>query len=335
MNKVRYAVVGCGDIAHSYHLPALTSLAAAEFAVACDVVEERAKETAAKFRAADYCTDYRQVIARNDIDLVCIFSKIDSHTEIAVAAAEAGKHVFVQKPFAKTIAAGQRMVEVAAAHGVEVTPSFMHRYFDESMAAAELTRAGRIGRIEFIRIRNGTCNPRHTVPSYGGALMDIGAHGVDLLRSLTGQEIAAVSARVEGDEPAPPDGSDLLGSEVNAWMHYRLSGGAIVSHEVQWSQRAGTVRFEAQIYGTEGTIFLRAPRTGAELEIASLDGDKMEWETPTLPGRPDGEAHHDALIQSIASNNWTAQTGADGIAVLKVCEAARRAADSGCWVEIG
>jgi len=92
---VRYAVVGCGGIATGYHLPALVRLEDAHLVMACDLLEERASRTAEEFGAEGYCADYREVLARKDLDLVCIFTKVDSHAEIAIAAAQQGRHVFV------------------------------------------------------------------------------------------------------------------------------------------------------------------------------------------------------------------------------------------------
>ncbi|MFQ5810476.1 MAG: Gfo/Idh/MocA family protein, partial [Armatimonadota bacterium] len=215
-----------------------------------------------------------------------------------------------------------------------------------NMALKQDVAEGRIGDVEFLRMRNGTMNARETAPSYGGALMDIGAHGIDLIRALTGQEIARVSARLgqgdasdrkraySGGDGRPNPDRVLLGNEVNAWMQYELSGGTVVSHEVQWSQTAGTFRFQVEVYGTQGTIFLRVPRTGEDLAIASGAEKRPDFVVPELPGRPMGQALHEELIRSVATGEWNAQVGEDGVAVLRVCEAARRADEGDCWVDV-
>jgi predicted dehydrogenase len=350
MKTIRYAVVGCGGIANHYHLPALTAVPGTAFALACDLVQERAEGTAATFGAEDYCTDYRRVMADEGIDLVCLFTKVRAHAEIAIAAAEAGKHVFVQKPFAQTLAQGRAMIAAAERNGVHIAPSFMHRYFDESVAAAEIIDQGRLGRLEFIRQRNATRNPPETAPSFGGSLMDIGAHGIDLLRSLTGQRIVRVCAELHdpGFQPSEwttldPEQS-LLGSEINAFLLYELADGATASHEVQWSARAGTSRFQTEVYGTEGTLYLRVPGTDAALSYASTadlpQGAKrtFTWTTPELPGRRMGLAQHEAVIESVRAcaegGDWTAQTGKEGMAVLAVCAAARQSAATGKWINV-
>jgi len=126
----------------------------------------------------------------------------------------------------------------------------------------------------------------------------------------------------------------LLGGEVNAWMHYELSEGTLVSHEVQWSQAAGTSRFQVEVYGTEGTIFIRVPRTGDDLAVAIGAEKRPDFVAPELPERPMGQANHEPVIRSIATGEWEAQTAEDGMAVLRVCEAARRTAENDCWVDV-
>ncbi len=343
-DAVRYACVGCGSIANNYHLPALERIDAAEFTVACDIDEGRARETARKFGAPMIATDYEYVVERDDIDLVCVFTKVDSHAEIAVSAANAGKHVFIQKPFARSVAEGRAMVEAAEVAGTRMMPSFMHRYFDESLMAAGLVAEGAIGELELMRQRNCCRNPRESAPSYGGAMMDIGAHGIDLVRGVSGSEVVRVCAKL--DEPdvspdEPREERDLRGGEVNAFMLYELDSGATVSHEVQWSQAAGASRFQSEIYGTHGTILLRMPRTDADLAVHSTPGsddprgESVAWETPELPGRGLGAAQHEALIEALLTGHTgNAQTVEDGLAVLKVCEAARQSAISGCWEDV-
>ena len=350
MTPIRYAVVGCGGIANNYHLPALTAIEGGEFVVACDLVEDKARQTAEKFGAAHWTLDYREAVARDDVDLVCVFTKIDMHAEISIAAMQAGKHVFQQKAFARTLREGREMVAAAEANRVQLVTSFMHSFFDESLAAAEWVQSGKIGRIEFVRQRNATGNPRHTAPSYGGAMMDIGAHGIALIRAITGEQIVRVASRLEteGAEASPEaeidtdrPNMDLLiqGEELNAWMLYELSGGATVSHEVQWSQRGGTARFQTEVYGTEGSVLVRVPRTGEDLAAAHLVGEpgaesrKFDWVTPELPGRPMGQAHHEWLLGAIRKGDPVCR-GDDGMAVLQVCEAIRRSAAAGAWVDV-
>ena len=342
---VRYAVVGCGRIARGYHMPALAKLEDAHLVVACDMLEETAVKAAGEFGADAYTVDYREVIEKDDIDLVCIFTKVEMHAEIAIAAVQNGHHVFLQKPFARTLREGQAMIDAAKANNRLLMTSFMHSYHDESLAAAEWIRSGRIGNIEFVRQRNATGNARETVPSYGGALMDIGSHGVDLIRTVTGMDLTAVCARI-GPDISPPPGvtqewddpldRPLVGGEANAFMLYELTNGATVSHEVQWSARGGTSRFQMEVYGTKGSLFLRMPRTGEDLAVSLVTdagARSMAWVVPELPGSPPGHVHHRAILDAVVTGEAD-PPGAHGMAALRVFEAARRSRETGAWARI-
>ena len=342
---VRYAVVGCGGIANGYHLPALSKLEGGRFMVACDLIEERATRAADDFGAEEYTLDYREIMGRDDIDLVCIFTKIEAHAEIALAAIEGGHHVFMQKSFGRTLREGQSLIDAATAKGTLLITSFMHSYFDESVAAAEWVRSGKIGEIEFVRQRNATSNPRHTAPSYGGALSDIGSHGIDLIRTVTGMDIVAVCAQIDPDIAPPPDVPEtwdapcdrpLAGGEANAYMLYKLSGGATACHEVQWAARGGCSRFQMEIYGTKGSLFLRIPRTGQDFELTLVDHEEdreIKWQTPDLPGNPMGYTQHRRIFDAVISGQAD-PPGSHGMAVLRVVDGARRSAESGGWVTI-
>lgn len=347
MQTVRYAVVGCGGIANAYHLPALVGLAGGEFVVACDLIEERAQKAVEQFGAGSYTLDYREIMAREDVDLVCIFTKVEAHCEIAIAAANAGKHVFTQKPFARNLREGHAMIAAAESNRVLLRTSFMHSYFDETVAAADWVRSGRIGKIELVRQRNATGNPRATVPSFGGAMNDIGSHGIDLIRTVLGQEITRVLAKVESDVAPPPWGypawqdpldRPLSGGEANAFLMYELADGAIATHEIQWSAHDNTSRWQTQIYGTAGSVFIRVPGAGGDLAVAALadrtqERSKLQWQALQLPGNPMGRLHHQALLDAVRARHIE-NPGHDGMVALRVFHAARQSSETGSWIEV-
>ena len=101
MKKLKIGIIGCGGIAKQKHLPALKENADLNEMIAfCDIVEERALEAAKKFGGEDakVYTDYRELLANPDIDVVHVCTPNVSHSEITVAAFEAGKHVYCEKP---------------------------------------------------------------------------------------------------------------------------------------------------------------------------------------------------------------------------------------------
>ena len=183
MKKIRFGVIGCGSIANEYHLPALRRVEGAQLVWACDLIEERAQKAKDDFGFEKYTLDYHDILNDSSIDAVCIFTKIEMHATLCIEAAAAGKHIFSQKPFAYNIEEGRKIIRAVDEAGVKLTPSFMHSYMDGSIAARRIVEEGKIGEIRHIRMRNATKNPFDSAPGYGGCMMDIGCHGMDLMES--------------------------------------------------------------------------------------------------------------------------------------------------------
>ncbi|MCK4472376.1 MAG: Gfo/Idh/MocA family oxidoreductase, partial [Anaerolineae bacterium] len=94
---VKVGLIGCGNIGVRAHLPACTQVPETELVTVCDIIEERAQAAAGRSGATAY-TDYRQLLEREDVDVVIIALPNDLHAEVTVAAADAGKHVLCEKP---------------------------------------------------------------------------------------------------------------------------------------------------------------------------------------------------------------------------------------------
>ncbi len=155
-------------------------------------------------------TDWRALIARDDIDLVDICTPGDSHAEIAVAALAAGKHVLCEKPLANTVAEAEAMTEAAACaakRGQIAMTGFNYRRLPATAQARRMVAEGRIGALRHVRavyLQDWLTDPefpltwRLTKETAGsGALGDLGAHIVDLAQYLAGERLAGVSALTE------------------------------------------------------------------------------------------------------------------------------------------
>ncbi|MBK7470149.1 MAG: Gfo/Idh/MocA family oxidoreductase [Betaproteobacteria bacterium] len=168
----------------------------------------------------------------------------------------------------------------ANAAGVHLQVSFMHRYFEEVVRARALLAEGAIGRPYSLRLRNATPGPDWGAWFYskarvgGGVVMQLGVHGIDLLRHLCG-EIDALSAHTAllRTERALADGTLVHpDNEDHALALYRLASGAIASHEMSMSEVAGCDRFTLEIYGERGTIWLRSGRGPLALHAPQYTG---------------------------------------------------------------
>ena len=243
---------------------------------------DRARVTAAavKLGWASVETDWKRLIARDDVDLVDIVTPGDTHAEIAVAALAAGKHVLCEKPLANTVADAEAMAEAAqaaAANGVRSMVGFNYRRVPALTLARKLVATGRLGTIRHVRaqyLQDWIVDPEFPLVwrldasrAGSGSLGDLGAHLIDLAQFCTGSLITGVSAVTETfvrERPLVASSSGLSGQagtergrvtvDDAAIFTARFAGGALGSFEATRfaSGHKNTMRIE--INGSAGSL---------------------------------------------------------------------------------
>ena len=229
----------------------------------CGRTESKVADAAARLGWDSYTTDWRELVSRDDIDVIDICTPGDSHAEIAIAALEAGKHVLCEKPLANTVEEARAMAAAAAeaqANGIRSMCGFNYRRVPAIALMRQLVASGRIGVIRHVRavyLQDWIVDPQFPLvwrlqrdKAGSGALGDIGAHIIDLAQYVTGQRITSVSGLTETfirERPLPSETSGLTAS-VNgdadgrrptgpvtvddaALFVARLDGGAVASFE--------------------------------------------------------------------------------------------------------
>ncbi|MFC7492738.1 MULTISPECIES: Gfo/Idh/MocA family protein [unclassified Nocardioides] len=170
----------------------------------------RAAEAAERLGWAESSADWRDVVNRDDIDVIDICTPGDTHAEIAIAALEAGKHVLCEKPLANTVAEAEAMTaaaDKARGDGVLAMVGFTYRRVPAIGLARQLIAEGRIGEIRHVRaqyLQDWISDPEAPLSwrldkakAGSGALGDIGAHIVDLTQYVTGDRIVELTGRLE------------------------------------------------------------------------------------------------------------------------------------------
>lgn len=214
-------------------------------------------DAAQKWGWAESATDWREVIARDDIDIVDIVTPGDSHAEIAIAALDAGKHVLCEKPLANTVAEAEAMADAAAraaARGVRSMVGFTYRRVPAVTFLRDLIAEGVVGTVQQVRAayrQDWLVDPEMPLAwrlqkehAGSGALGDIGAHLIDMTQFVTGQHVCAVTgtlATVVPERPLLGAGSGLSGTAAEGYgpvtvddlaiFTGRLTGGALVAFE--------------------------------------------------------------------------------------------------------
>lgn len=336
--RMRVGMLGAGFIS-DYHIAGLQE-AGADVVSIFSRTEARAQEKAQRFGIPHYTADYQGVLARDDVEAVVIATPDFTHKEIAVAAATAGKPSLIQKPMARNSQECLRIIEAAEKAGVPFYVSWMHRYFEEVVKIRELLAERILGRIYSIRQRNAT--PGAPLAWFyskekvgGGGLMQLGIHGIDLLRYLFGEieAVKATTARMK-DQVTLADGSVITpDSEDIAMAIYRLASGTIAVHETAWNEVAGTDRFRMEIYGTRGTAWLRTERGLLSLYAPDYLG-RDGWFEPDLPKHPFGWRQHHHFLAMVRGEEPPDSSARDGLASVLVAEAIYRSADSDNWEEV-
>ncbi|GAA1935878.1 Gfo/Idh/MocA family oxidoreductase [Microbacterium aoyamense] len=272
-----------------------------EMAVVVGRDAAKTEASARKWGWAEAATDWREVIARDDIDVVDIVTPGDTHAEIALAALAAGKHVLCEKPLANTVTEAEEMTAAAdraAAAGVRSMVGFTYRRVPATTFARDMVAAGRIGRIRQVRAEylqdwlmdaEAPLTWRMQKDRAGsGALGDIGAHAIDLTEYITGQRVTTVSGIIETlvtERPLLGEGQGLSGTASTergavtvddlALFTGRLSGGALASFEATRFRTGRKNALRIEISGSTGAIAFDLERLN---ELEYYDATQPETE---------------------------------------------------------
>ncbi|MCY4725455.1 Gfo/Idh/MocA family oxidoreductase [Nocardioides sp. STR2] len=224
---------------------------------------------AGQYGWAESATDWREVLDRDDIDIVDVCVPGHLHAEVAIAALEAGKHVIAEKPLANTMAEAEKMVATAQAareRGVHSMVGFNYRRVPALALAQRHIADGRLGEVRQVRVSYlqdwladeaapMTWRLRRELAG-SGALGDLASHAIDQVRFLIGQEVTAVNAMTHTFVPqrTGADGPEDVTVDDAAWGTLRTDGGAVVSLEVTRMATARKNALGIEVYGSNGAL---------------------------------------------------------------------------------
>lgn len=326
---VRAAVVGTGAISQVMHIPILVEHPAVEVGLLCDTDVHKARAVADRFGIPG-AVGPGEVVEREDLDAVVICTPNHLHEKLAVAALEAGKHVFVERPIALTAEGARRVVEAGRRAGTTLVVGLPHRFRPEASALRAYVAGGEMGRIHAVRgiwlnRRVLTTRPgwrQNAALAGGGALVDLGLPSLDLCLWLVGyprmRRINCIT--VPGDH----------GVEDAAVLFAESENGVAFTLEVSSRYYAGHDHYYARVMGSEGSGSL------PPLEIYRQLGGRPLEVTPRQP-RPRGDenpytnAYRRLLDHFVRTVSGLADEPLpeDQVALMGVVEAAYRSAREG------
>jgi predicted dehydrogenase len=247
---MRIGVLGCGVIAYWAHLRVLRRMPGATLAAAADP-DPAARASARRLTGVELHERAEDLLRRADIDAVVICAPTQLHADLAVAAADAGKHFYLEKPIAADAAGAQRVVDAVAAAGVIGAIGFNRRLHPLYQQARDLLAAGRIGRVH--GVQTALCEPlsAETMPEWrrrrasgGGVLLELASHHLDLLRWFLRDEVETVAAslgsQITEQDTARLDLTMRSGVEVQSFFSFR-SG---LADYLEFMGERGTLRVD-------------------------------------------------------------------------------------------
>ncbi|WP_269305142.1 Gfo/Idh/MocA family protein [Aeromicrobium sp. HA] len=305
----------------------------------------------------EWATDWRDVVTRDDVDVVDVCTPGHLHHEIALAALRAGKHVVVEKPLTNTIDQSVELVaaaQEARSRGVRSMVGFNYRCVPALALAREIVAEGRIGEVRQVRasyLQDWLVDPDAPMTwrlrkeqAGSGVLGDLGSHVVDQVRFLLADEIASVSGRLEtfvGSRPGPAGPEDVTVDDA-AWALLGTSRGAVVSLEVSRMAAGRKNALQIEVYGSRGSVAFDLERLN-ELWVDTGQGRTRvlvtEPDHPHLaawwpPGHVLGWDHTfttqaAGFLSAIAAGVDPTPSFEDGLAVQRVLDAIERSAVAG------
>lgn len=334
----------------------------------------RSRDTAERFAAtwgyAGIETDWRRLMERDDIDLIDIASPNDTHLEIALAAADAGKMVLCEKPLGRSAAESSRMVDAVERTGVPNMVWYNYRRVPAVTLAKQFIEEGRLGRVFHYRAKflqdwtiskdlpqGGTALWRLDVAVAGsGVTGDLLAHCIDTAMWLNGgiTDVASVTETFIKERPHQLTGRvEPVGIDDASLFLARFGNGALGSFEATRYARGHKALYTLEINGEHASIMWDLHdlhrlswfdhrdegRTRGWRSIHVTDGDHPYMKQWWVPGLSIGYEHSFThqfadFLAGLASGTPAAPTFRDGLATDRVTDAVLAAAQSRCWEKV-
>jgi len=337
-----------------------------EMKAICGRDEQGVRDAASRFGWESWETDWRRLVARDDIDMVDINTPNDSHKEIALAAIANGKHVLCEKPLALNLADAREMLEAAEKAGVKHGVFFNYRFLPAVQLAKKIIDEGRIGEIHHYRaayLQDWLIDPNAPMAwrlrketSGSGAHGDINAHCIDLARFLIGEFDRVVGhSRTFVKERPWPDGSgkgevtvddatgflaDFKNGAMGVFIGTRFAAGRKNANTFEIHGSRGSIRWDLERLN-ELEVYFRddEPELAGYRQILATEPVHKYAGNWWPPGHIIGYEHGFVHIvyefaQHIATDAPFAPTFYDGMKCQQVLEAVDLSIERGAWVRV-
>lgn len=350
MSTLKVGVIGAGAIAPS-HCRGVRAHPDAELVAIADQHEGRAKDVQREYDIPELYTDFRDLIARKDVDAVSIALPTFLHSQVAMAALESGKHVLLDKPFAMNYEEARQVVETAQRQKKVFTLGMNARFTDSAQTVRALIDRGELGDIYHAEAywcrRSGA--PRFGTwfgdksRAGGGALLDIGVHALDLALTLMKNfRPVAVSGAAytkfgnrglgEGGWGKSDIGEKKFDVDDFSAAFIKLDGGASVILKASWARhQAEAAQHNVALFGTEGGAEVYPPRL---FKFSALEGEYEVIEKQNVTMRYPAMDRMVNWLDAIVGKDELECKPDQALAVQKIIDAVYESSETGKEVRI-
>ncbi|MCK5811544.1 MAG: Gfo/Idh/MocA family oxidoreductase [Clostridiales bacterium] len=347
MDKIKWGVIGAGGIARRRTIPGILLAKNAELVSVMEIDMALANEIKEQFNCKKAFDNIDDLLKDDEIDAVYIASPVIYHKEQAMNAANAGKHILLEKPICLTVEEGKEVVDYCKQKNVKLATGFMMRFHAYHKKMKQLVKDGKIGQVVSARAQL-TCwypdMPGNWRQSYntsgGGALMDMGVHCLDLIQYITGfktKRVAGMASTLTFDYEVEDSGAFLV----------ELENGAICHVESNFNIPDDAAKGRLEFYGTKGSLL--AEGTISQIETGSLEvtfsDDTKDYDAKQ--DRTEDRTRHievefgnmyakeiDSFSLSIKNNTKIEVPAIDGIQIQSVVEAAYASSKNSEYVKL-
>lgn len=342
MEPVGFGVIGTGIVGGAWHAHVYARMPQAQLLGVCDLNAERASEIARKYNVPHVYTDYRELLANPQIKAVSIATPDFAHREIAVAAAEAGKHILVEKPLATTVEDAEAILNAVKKAGVKLMVDFHNRVSPPFINAKASVKAGDLGDISYIyaRLSNTTWVATQMLPwaNKSSALWFLASHTFDLAHYLLEDEPKRVYA-VSRSGILQSMGVDTPDLHV-AIVEFKK--GTVVTLENLWilpETEPMVFNFKFEMVGSKGAMYIntsdhRAVQkyTQKNASLPDVMGIVFGGEEPRMSGFVLEAIAR--FVDAVVYDQPVLASGEDGLLVTRVLTAVAESARSGRPVDL-
>jgi UDP-N-acetylglucosamine 3-dehydrogenase len=306
--NVSVSVLGCGVWGRS-HARVFSEIPNVRLVSVVDLNQEAAREVSKRYNTS-YAFDPAVVLENPEVDAVTICTPTITHSELALRAIEAGKHVLVEKPMTNTIEEAKTLIRAAENNGVHLSVGFVERFNPAVQEAYRLISEGAIGNIILAHTRRVSRWPVRIGDV--GVIKDLAVHDIDIVNKLFGEEAGSVYAHAGSIQHSFEDYANII-------MRFKGKRGAFIETNWLTPRKVRTLT----ITGTEAIINVEYLT-----QTLTLENEKQITQ-PYINNEEPLRLELESFVNSIMKDTTPEVTGMDGLRALRVCEAAIESAQTG------